>query len=183
MMKKAIYRSLIKIPGSFMFFFILHGYILATPANSDDLSDSNKLNSVKQIIEAIKKDDSNSSYTSMIDHLVMPQHSLSHRHVSSAYFYTDNRLLISDIISMVVERPQGIIRRPDGIIGIYRDFDFKRDLSSLFVKEKRIAGSYDGYHLGTTSHGPTNRVVVFLRTNNPSKMNTAQFIEAYPQSK
>lgn len=143
---------------------------------------SEQLDLAKQRIQAIKRDDNNISYTAMINQVVMPKYTLSSHEDNSSYFYTDKREIVSEIISMVVEKPHGVMNKnSEGVIGIYRDFDFERDLSSLFIKERRMRGGYDGYHLGTTAIGPTNRVVVFLKTSDPSTKSMMQFIEAYPQ--
>jgi len=142
---------------------------------------SEPLGFAKQMIQAIKRDDSNISYTTMINQVVMPKYRFSSHKDDSPYFYTDKRDLISEIVSMVVERPHGVMKNSEDVIAIYRDFDFGRDLSSLFIKEKRMVGGYDGNHLGTTASGPTNRVVVFFKMSDPTHSASPQFIEAYPQ--
>src|SRR5262245_25594545 len=107
---------------TFFLFLCLRASLFAASASSEIISESTQLNSIKQSIEAIKKDDSNNSYTFMLDQVVMQQHSLANHGKKTPYFYTNNRLLISDIISMVVEKPQGIITTQitDGKMGIYR---------------------------------------------------------------
>jgi hypothetical protein len=125
----------------------------------------------KQIIEAIKKDENNTSYTTMIDQTVMKQHTLSQHEKNQPYFYTNNRSVISEIISMVVERPDNVIDEinQNGNLKIYRSFNFDKDIAPLMIKDKAFIQSNIKNHLGATPKGPTNQVVVILQINDFQK--------------
>jgi len=169
---------------SILFFFI---NIRLCCANLLEPFDFNQIDTARKIVDFIKKDISNRSYTNMIDSVVMTQNSLDQHAANAPYFYTDNRDLISEIVSEVVENPDGVINDigENGKIGLYRDFDFDKDIVALFVKEKRLPNGYDGYHLGASFKGPTNRVVVYIKIEGITSdgIRGAQFMEAYPQSK
>ncbi|MDF3033143.1 MAG: hypothetical protein K0R76_97 [Alphaproteobacteria bacterium] len=153
--------------------------------------DVNQLDWAKGLIKAIEQDDANTSFTTMIDKIVMNTYSLAHYKPSLPCFYTNDRMVISTILTMVVERPDGVINSAleKNIIGIYRDFNFEKELKFHFSKEKKGEGQFDGLHLGVTPEGPTNRVVILLKVETLPDFRATKhaplkgtFLTAYPLS-
>lgn len=169
-----------------LFFYTLSFFLQAyEPTHASSLHDRNSsIFITKQLIESIKKDRMNNSYTSMVDNVVMEKYTLSKRTANDPYFYTDRREVITEIISMVLENPDKVIDEAakTGVIKIYRNFNFNKDIAPLLVKEKKTSQNYRGPYLGETSQGPTNQVVVSLKIGNSkdTRGKSAQFITAYP---
>jgi hypothetical protein len=116
-----------------------------------------------------------SSFSEMIDNQIMSQHTLSRHQPGSPYFKTDSRDTISELITSVVEKPDGVqMDKEKGTIQLYKDF---RDIQTYFLKEPRKEGGFDGRYLGEGEKGPTNRVIVVLDMD-PSK--ATSYKSAYP---
>ena len=141
------------------------------------------LNVLKERLNLFLKQQGSPSFTKMINEQVMSKHTLSRHQKGLPYFNTDDREIISEILIMVVEKPDGIqMGKEKGTIQLYKDFDFKRDLQIFFLKEHIKKGGYDGHYLGHCVHGPTNRVIVVLNIDSLEPTH-ASFKCAYPQEK
>lgn len=175
-------------------FFLISFFLNTHVARGNMINQHLSLREAKEIIEFIKKDGTNHSFTNMIDDVVMKKHLLNSHEPKQPYFYTNNRLIISEIISMVLERPDGVVNETTttGILKIYREFNFPRDIKTMFVKEKRPQNTFMNSYLGETSKGPTNQVIVILKIqkhkSSASTLNTLfpdthskiDFVDAYP---
>lgn len=170
------------------------GFLAYIPISLCSFSQSDSsLAKAEQLIKSIKQDETNHSFTLMLNDKVMKEHTLNSHKEGQPYFYTDKRHNVSEIVGMVLERPSGVIDETatTGFLKIYRTFNFQKDARVLFVKEKRSFNNDQKAYLGMSPEGPTNQVMVIIKTDTSKKSSgafepvafstsTAQFVDAYP---
>src|SRR3990167_4108076 len=107
-------------------------YSQAAPLRAES-GDGSSLLTVKKLISSIKNDETNSSFKAMIDK-IMAEHALSRHGSNQPYFYSDDAYVITDIIHLVLEDPEGIIDETadTGILKIYRECDYSDEIEELF---------------------------------------------------
>ena len=167
-------------------------YSQAAPLRAES-GDESSLLMVKKLISSIKNDETNYSFKAMIDK-IMEEHALSRHGSNQPYFYSDDVYVITDIINLVLDDPEGIIDETaaTGILKIYRECDYSDEIEELFDREKRVPHKFQNAYLGQTITGPTNKVMVILKIKGDEQnegrlekrlaymRNNVQYFDAYP---
>ncbi len=170
--------------------FIFYSQPVPVRAESDDEA---SLSIAKKLISNIKADETNYSFRSMMGK-IMEEHALSRHGRNQPYFYSDDAYVITDIVNLVLDDPEGIIDETadTGILKIYRECDYPGEIEELFDREKRAPRKFQNAYLGQTITGPTNKVMVVLKIKGDEQnegslekrltymRNNVQYFDAYP---
>ncbi len=167
-------------------------YIQAAPVRAE-LSDEPSLLIAKKLISNIKNDETNYSFRTMIGK-IREEHALSRHGRNQPYFYSDDAYVITDIVNLVLDDPEGIIDETAeaGVLKIYRECDYPGEIEELFDREKRAPRKFQNAYLGQTITGPSNKVMVVLKIKGDEQnegslekrlaymRNNVQYFDAYP---
>lgn len=177
-----------------MIFFVLICLLFNAPALGAGREDEASLRLVQTLVENIKQDNANDSFRQMILDKVMNEHTLSRHAKNQPYFYSDDSYVITDIINLLLDEPDGIIDETAtaGLLKIYRDFRYHEEVEELFDREQRKLSKFQKNYLGQTISGPTNKVMVILKIKGDEQTldtlekrltyirNNIQYVDAYP---
>jgi hypothetical protein len=149
-------------------------------------------------MQTIKDDSDYHSYDDMLDE-VKAEHTIKYHKPNAPFFYTNDKYVLKDIITMVMIDPNGIFDgTKNGILQVYRDFDYHDELQDIFEQEplyRRVIPQpkkYQEDYLGLAHTGPTNRVVITLKIKGDEQNedtfakrivytgNNIDFIDAFP---
>lgn len=177
-----------------MAFILFMSLVFCSQALCVETEDEKSLLLVEKLIENIKKDETNGSFRQMIADKVMSEHTLARHGKNQPYFYSNDPYVITDIINLALEGPDGIIDETatTGLLKVYREFNHHEEIEELFDREKRPPGKFQKNYLGQTIYGPTNKVVVILKIKGDEQTqdtlekrlvysrNNVRYVDAYP---
>ncbi|MBX9805583.1 MAG: hypothetical protein K2Y18_07525 [Alphaproteobacteria bacterium] len=165
------------------------------------VDDEATISLVKELVKKMKEDPTNGSWDDMISDTVMKQHTLTLHKPNNPYFYSDDKYVITDIIDLVLDDPDGVYdeTKTSGTLKIYRECNYPVEIEMLYDREKRAEKKFQnpklnfqkGY-LGQVVYGPTNRVMVVLNIKGDEQLantleerlayfrNNIRFVDAYP---
>jgi hypothetical protein len=162
------------------------------------LVDAQSLQLVVNLMKTIKDDKDYHSFHNMMDD-VKAEHTIKYHKPNAPFFYTNDKIVLKDIVTLVMRNPSGIIDdTKNGHLKVYRDFDYHDDLEDIFGQEPlyqrdlKVNKQFQDDYAGQTPTGPTNRVMISLKIKGDEQNentfakrivytgNNIDFIDAYP---
>jgi hypothetical protein len=183
------------------FFYIFCLTFLNAAAFSAILEDDPSLKVAKNVLNQIKDDPKYHSFQDMLDD-VKGEHSIKYHKPNAPFFYSNDHIVMEDIIKLVLEDPDGIVdqTKTKGTFIVYREFNYHDEIEELFDREplyRRIIPEpkkFQNNYLGLTVTGPTNKVGILLKVKGDEQNaatfeqrtvytgNNIDFVDAYPMN-
>lgn len=167
-------------------------------SNGPEISDRESRQLVVDLLQAIQDDSDNHSYEDMLSD-VKTEHTIKYHKPNAPFFYSNDKYVIKDILTMVMIDPNAIIdETKSGILKVYRDFEYHDELEDIFEQEplyRRVIPEpkkFQDDYLGLANTGPTNRVMIVLRIKSDDQNantfaqrinytgNNIVFVDAFP---